>query len=335
MNRVLSSSDQHLVSLLDGSLSTTEVRWLKNDLARKTKPRGIRLSELLDNYRIYCKCLSTGSGSLDDLLNGGMMTGELTEIAGPSASGKTQLCLSVLATLLIDSDSARAVYIDSGKSSFNAGRLKEILSKRLEQSKAGNASDKEQYVAERLGQCLGRVRCMRAYDISSLASVLTQQIGRYEDERQVKHGPGTLRLVIVDAISSIFAPVVGGGGKGAGALCFSAMGHIAHLLRRLAEQLNVAIVLTNSVVLDRVQGTKPALGRTWSKEPNVRLQLSVRDSFAAVTSNGVSSDDRYFQAIITKSCRSPLTAPPVVYSLGSCGILDVKPNQTAAPASRP
>lgn len=39
--------------------------------------------------------ISTGSLSLDRLLGGGIRTGLLTDIYGPSGTGKSQLCFSL------------------------------------------------------------------------------------------------------------------------------------------------------------------------------------------------------------------------------------------------
>ena len=42
--------------------------------------------------------LPTGCDSIDELLGGGLRQGQVIEFAGPSASGKTQLCLSAAAS---------------------------------------------------------------------------------------------------------------------------------------------------------------------------------------------------------------------------------------------
>ena len=39
--------------------------------------------------------VSTGCGVLDEFLNGGILTRGITEIAGESAAGKTQLCMQL------------------------------------------------------------------------------------------------------------------------------------------------------------------------------------------------------------------------------------------------
>ena len=44
---------------------------------------------------------SLGSSTLDVLLGGGLPVGGITEIHGPSSSGKTQLCLTAAARALM------------------------------------------------------------------------------------------------------------------------------------------------------------------------------------------------------------------------------------------
>jgi hypothetical protein len=52
-------------------------------------------SEVSANWRAGCDILATGSRQLNDLLSGGFFTGEISELVGPCASGKTQVCLSL------------------------------------------------------------------------------------------------------------------------------------------------------------------------------------------------------------------------------------------------
>ncbi len=58
-----------------------------------------------------------------------------------------------------------------------------------------------------------------------------------------------------------------------------------------------ALQITNNVVFDPVNGTKPSLGRTWLTVPNVRVELKR----PARGEGCISSNVR--QAVLTKSCR--------------------------------
>lgn len=58
------------------------------------------------------KCLSTGCLQVDRLLRGGVPSRGITELAGQSGSGKTQLCLQLALTVQLPFSSGG---LDSGK----------------------------------------------------------------------------------------------------------------------------------------------------------------------------------------------------------------------------
>ncbi|GFS30663.1 RmlC-like cupins superfamily protein [Actinidia rufa] len=96
---------------------------------------------------------------------------------------------------------------------------------------------------------------------------------------------GQVRLLIVDSISSLITPVLGGSGSHGHALMISA----GSFLKRLAHEHNLAVLIflspgsgrnlmakavTNHVVGGEGGALKPALGESWKSIPHVRLQLS-------------------------------------------------------------
>jgi len=78
-------------------------------------------SNLLKEYH-HVAIFSTGIGSLDDILKGGVFSSELTEIFGFSGSGKTSFCVKLSAQLLIKSKKKSVIYIDT-TNCFTYGRL--------------------------------------------------------------------------------------------------------------------------------------------------------------------------------------------------------------------
>ena len=60
--------------------------------------------------------LSTGNEVLDELLNGGYSIGKLTEISGPTDTGKTLLALKAIKELQKLDNSKLTIYIDASRS---------------------------------------------------------------------------------------------------------------------------------------------------------------------------------------------------------------------------
>lgn len=60
--------------------------------------------------------LSTGNDALDELLNGGYLIGKLTEISGPTDTGKTLLALKAIKELQKQDDNKITIYIDASRS---------------------------------------------------------------------------------------------------------------------------------------------------------------------------------------------------------------------------
>ncbi|VDM92448.1 unnamed protein product [Onchocerca ochengi] len=111
----------------------------------------------------------TGCSDIDIYLNGGIAKGKLTEFVGNVASGKTQLCLSLIANQLIDDEKeqSKIVYIDTN-GSFRSSRLLQMLKSRGVQ---------DENKAERM---LKRVFIARTYDEKDLRTVLSNiQVIKY------------------------------------------------------------------------------------------------------------------------------------------------------------
>ena len=111
----------------------------------------------------FGKVLSTGVESLDVLLGGGLMTGELSELVGPSSSGKTQVChaaaVAAAAGQCNSSTPSTVLYIDTCRS-FSAARAAEMM----------RALDGNGARAQR--RALARIRCARTRDAFDLISLL-------------------------------------------------------------------------------------------------------------------------------------------------------------------
>ncbi|XP_044481837.1 DNA repair protein RAD51 homolog 4-like isoform X4 [Mangifera indica] len=177
--------------------------------------------ELLEDYLQNKHVLSTGFEGVDLLLQGGLREGQLTELVGPSSSGKTQFCLQTAANVAVK-NMGYVVYLDTGNS----------------------------FSAQRIAHFVGQ--------ITDSAFI------------QMDRGEYRVRLLIVDSISSLITPVLGGSGSQGRALMISA----GFLLKKLAHEHNLAVLVTNHTVGGDGGVPKPALGESWKSVPHVRLFLS-------------------------------------------------------------
>ncbi|XP_053130655.1 DNA repair protein RAD51 homolog 4 isoform X3 [Hemicordylus capensis] len=149
-------------------------------------------AELYEELKSATAILSTGSKSVDKLLDSGLYTGEMTEFVGASGSGKTQVCLKIAATV---SQSLRqgVLYLDS-MGGFTASRLLQML-------QGGTEKEEEQAAA------LQRIQVVCAFDAYTMLDAL--QDVRSSMAQQVISASGPVRVVVVDSISAVISPLLG------------------------------------------------------------------------------------------------------------------------------
>ncbi|CAI9162628.1 unnamed protein product [Rangifer tarandus platyrhynchus] len=247
-------------------------------------------ADLYEELKTSTAILSTGVGSLDKLLDAGLYTGEVTEIAGAPGSGKTQVCLCVAANVAHGLQQ-NVLYVDSN-GGLTASRILQLLQARTpdEEEQAG---------------ALQRIQVVRAFDIFQMLDVLQDLRGAVS--QQVRSSSGTLKVVVVDSVAAVVAPLLGGQQREGLAL----MMQLARELKTLARDLSVAVLVTNHTTRDRDSGQlKPALGRSWSFVPSTRLLLDSAQGSGALGSRRV--------ACLTKSPRLPTGCQETV-DLGSWG----------------
>ncbi|KAL5769039.1 hypothetical protein ACOSQ2_015822 [Xanthoceras sorbifolium] len=203
--------------------------------------------------------LSTGFEGLDLLLQGGFRAGQLTELVGPSSSGKTQFCLQTAANVAVK-HMGRVVYLDTGNS-FSPQRIAHFM-EQISNSHFKQAKHKI------LQKAMSNIVCHSVFDIFTLFDVLCQL--ECDLRSQMDRRDYLVQLLIVDSISSLITPVLGGSGSQGRALMISA----GFLLKKLAHEHNLAVVVTNHTVGGEGGASKPALGESWKSVPHVRLLVS-------------------------------------------------------------
>jgi RAD51-like protein 3 len=235
--------------------------------------------------------LPTGCASVDALLQGGAREGQLLELFGDTAAGKSQLCLMAAAATAARGE--RVLYVDTSGAAAPA-RLAAML---RAMPRAGGAS---------VAAALGRVEVVRAHEARGALAALDALLLRFPSADPVLPDAAAggappapappddaPRLIVLASIGAIVAPVLGGGSGG------HSQGHallaaLAGALKAAALHLNAAALVTNHMVGGGIGGfgdaergggggsggdrfaseKRPALGESWQGQAHVRLRLA-------------------------------------------------------------
>jgi DNA repair protein RadA len=189
----------------------------------RLEPDFVNAADLLVKRKAIDR-ISTGSKNVDELLGGGIETWAMTEFYGEFGSGKSQichtLCVMVQAPRGEGGLGGGAVYIDT-EGTFRPERISEIATNR-----GFNPDD-----------VLSKIMVARAYN-SAHQELIVRDVGKVIEDNKVK-------LVILDsAVAHYRAEFVG---RGTLAERQQRLNRFMHLLLRVAEVHNVAVVVTNQV----------------------------------------------------------------------------------------
>jgi DNA repair protein RadA len=168
--------------------------------------------------------ISTGTTSLDDLLDGGIETQAITEIYGEYGTGKTQICHTLCVMVQLPKNKggleAGAIYIDT-EGTFRPERIYHIAETR-------NLDPNE---------ALENVVVAKAYN-SAHQELIMEDVGSIIDKTGA-------RLLIVDSAVAHYRAEFLGRGTLAGRQ--QRLNKFMHLLLRIAETYNVAAIATNQI----------------------------------------------------------------------------------------
>ncbi|NWZ72051.1 RA51D protein, partial [Acrocephalus arundinaceus] len=228
-------------------------------------------ADLYEELKSSTAILPTGSPSLDQLLDSGLYTGDVTELMGAPGSGKTQVCLGIAASVSLGLKQ-HVLFLDS-TGGFTASRLYQML-------RAQTEDEEEQAILGRLRLCfvlqleaLRRIQVVRVFNIYELLRALQELRDRLS--QQVVSSMGPLKMVLLDSVSAVIYPLLGGRQSEGLAL----MMQLSRELKTLAREFSLAVVVTNQVTRDSSTGPlKPALGRSWSFVPSTRVLLESREA---------------------------------------------------------
>ncbi|RIA91762.1 P-loop containing nucleoside triphosphate hydrolase protein [Glomus cerebriforme] len=232
---------------------------------------------------------ATSLKGLDEALGGGIPFSSITELVGPTRSGKTQFCLvlSILTTLpeTMGGLGGGVCYIDTERS-FNADRLIVIAENRFPQY----------FVKDEQGQAnLDKMTSsIHKMDITS-----SKELIKRLDELQEFIIENDIKLLIVDSIGSLVRkeyqnPVKKCGWGGPLVERNDVLLQQASKLKYLAESFHIPVVVTNQVITrnqsetvlprecsrpikkSREEGPEitAALGNTWAHSVTTRIMMN-------------------------------------------------------------
>ncbi|NXT18900.1 RA51D protein, partial [Syrrhaptes paradoxus] len=227
-------------------------------------------ADLYEELKSSTAILPTGSPSLDQLLDSGLYTGEVTELMGAPGSGKTQVCLGIAASVSLGLKQ-HVLFLDS-TGGFTASRLYQMLRSQAEDEEE-QASSPGAAPAAAPPLALQRTQVVRAFDVFAMLRALQELRDRLSQQDVSSVGP--LKVVVIDSVSAVMYPLLGGRQSEGLAI----MMQLARELKTLAREFSLAVVVTNQVTRDSsTNPLKPALGRSWSFVPSTRVLLENKEA---------------------------------------------------------
>ncbi|EGF84484.1 hypothetical protein BATDEDRAFT_85216 [Batrachochytrium dendrobatidis JAM81] len=228
------------ICLLQDSLSCS--------LSKNFQSAADTLQHQIQQYNVY----STGISKIDDMLDGGLQSGQIIEFAGLPASGKTQLCHFISAEMIASSPLLRVTYIDSG-GTFYASRILEMISgdgfsKRFNQTLQDSAD---------MLQRITHVRCFNAFEVirylQTLSTPSNHKVEQNDANLELLSTCSNIQalesnqpaqpphLIIIDSVGQLFSPLIGQGG-------YATLGSFSDLIQKLAKTLYIPIITVNTSV---------------------------------------------------------------------------------------
>ncbi|KAG0466373.1 hypothetical protein HPP92_017953 [Vanilla planifolia] len=106
------------------------------------------------------------------------------------------------------------------------------------------------------------------FDIFSLMDALDELKNTMREQKVSEEAK--ICILVVDAISSLVTPILGStNAQGRSLMVFT-----GYLLKRLAYELDISVLVTNHMVSGEGGMAKPAMGESWKPVPHIRLLIS-------------------------------------------------------------
>ncbi|CAI5501521.1 unnamed protein product [Closterium sp. Naga37s-1] len=155
------------------------------------------------------------------------------------------------------STGSTVAFVDTA-GSFSAARIATVIGRMM------GSRERCQESRAIVTRALKAVVRMKAYDIHSLLSLLATIAQHKRKATQSSDFFSVLRLLIIDSASAVVSPVLGGHGPQGHALMMS----LSRMIRLLANEFGLAVLITNHSVSSEDGTFKPALGESWKVTPH-------------------------------------------------------------------
>lgn len=193
--------------------------------------------------------------SLDQLTEGGVDVGSITEIFGEAGSGKTQLAMQLALNCVLSMEhgglGGKAIFISTDK---------HVPTKRL--------AEMASHLETKLGhdtKLMDSIFALEFFEWIDLHPFVTEQL-----PRQLQNHPD-VRLIVIDSVAGIFRQETDYIQRA------SNMREVVQVLERLADIYNFAIITTNHVTaapqVDESSKTIACLGHAWDSLVVTRMKV--------------------------------------------------------------
>lgn len=312
-----------LMKILDPLFTYVELQELLYRIYKVCSPKHETAKAMLEASQSSSTphCIPSHVTSLDRALEGGFRVGTVTEIVGKAGVGKTQLSMQLC--VIAAMQGFGTIYLDTEKK-LSIERLLEISRERS--ANFNDAMSSNECLQFSPQEMLDNIMIHKPNDTNDLKRL----VDKLDEEILMRISSSTfpVKLVVLDSIAAPTKRDFGGGSAPQRVLTIL---QIAQTLKRIADQLKVAIVVINQV--DKVLihsadlyhndngAVSAALGPSWHHCVSTRIALEHQhdphrdDSMALYTDQG-----RKRIASIVKSNIVPRSS--ITYEINYRGICD-------------
>lgn len=244
-------------------LSHTDVLQVKQHILKNFSAAKRNAAQLFAIERSHV--IPTNVTCLDELLRGGLYPGQLCELCGPSASGKTQLCLTIAAN--VASQSNAVVWYFDTKKDFSRLRYEGIMRAR----NFGQKIIEDALCSTKVCQARSSGELIRA--MRRLVTLCKQE------QNSVSFEGRKVLLVIIDSLPAIIFRVTRNVQQSDFETTYE-LDDLAEVCRFLTRECQAVVITVNTVTRwdspGQTDDITPALGKHWTRMPATRLLITRR-----------------------------------------------------------